>query len=331
MSRLCSGRSAEDCPATIGAAHGSIRHGETVYEIWDVADEEEYRDLSARYLRGAAGVFLFVDVTAQGALADPLHLLRDIADACPNTSILLVGDKSHGVDEHKRSMVELCHFAMERCLDYRYTEVSVKTGEGVDEAFAQMRYRLSLKHPPRVDIADRFRHYRLLWRGSRDGFSARSFHRCCDGRRRTLTLIQDLDGNVFGGFAVPTWDSSFFWGTKPKTKEDPESGSFLFTLTNPHNSDPQIFKLIPGQEASAIKVSREFCVCFGNDELLISDGCNVNPSHSAGLGSTYQNTTGIDGRLVFSGSDKFTVKEIEVIGIENDLKTLPPDLVLAFS
>jgi hypothetical protein len=33
--------------------------------------------------------------------------------------------------------------------------------------------------------------FTLLWRGSRDGFGARDFHRRCDGHARTLTLIQD--------------------------------------------------------------------------------------------------------------------------------------------
>jgi hypothetical protein len=40
----------------------------------------------------------------------------------------------------------------------------------------------------------------LLWRGSRDGFTAREFHRHCDRRANTLILIADTDGNVFGGF-----------------------------------------------------------------------------------------------------------------------------------
>jgi hypothetical protein len=42
--------------------------------------------------------------------------------------------------------------------------------------------------------------FKLLWRGSRDGFTAKEFHLRCDGRANTLTLIADTDGNVFGGF-----------------------------------------------------------------------------------------------------------------------------------
>jgi hypothetical protein len=40
--------------------------------------------------------------------------------------------------------------------------------------------------------------FNLLERGSREGFTAREFHRRCDGRANTPTLILDTDGNEFG-------------------------------------------------------------------------------------------------------------------------------------
>jgi hypothetical protein len=46
--------------------------------------------------------------------------------------------------------------------------------------------------------------FTLLWRGSRDGFSARDFHSLCDGHAPTLTLIQDTEGNIF---VAVEWDS----------------------------------------------------------------------------------------------------------------------------
>jgi hypothetical protein len=54
----------------------------------------------------------------------------------------------------------------------------------------------------------RAKRFTLLWRGSRDGFTAGEFHRRCDGRANTLALITDTDGNVFGGFTPVEWDSS---------------------------------------------------------------------------------------------------------------------------
>jgi hypothetical protein len=45
--------------------------------------------------------------------------------------------------------------------------------------------------------------FNLLWRRSRDGFGAAEFHRRCDGRANTLTLILDTEGNVSGGDWMP--------------------------------------------------------------------------------------------------------------------------------
>jgi hypothetical protein len=54
----------------------------------------------------------------------------------------------------------------------------------------------------------RAKRFNLLWRGSRDRFTAQEFHRRCDGRATTLTLISDTKGNIFGGFTPVKWESS---------------------------------------------------------------------------------------------------------------------------
>jgi hypothetical protein len=41
--------------------------------------------------------------------------------------------------------------------------------------------------------------FRLLWRGSRDGFRAGDFHGRCDGNANPLTLILDTGGEHFRG------------------------------------------------------------------------------------------------------------------------------------
>jgi hypothetical protein len=54
----------------------------------------------------------------------------------------------------------------------------------------------------RPPLFDEFREKRfvLLSPGSHDGFGAEDFHRRCDGRANTLTLILDAGGNILGGF-----------------------------------------------------------------------------------------------------------------------------------
>ena len=49
--------------------------------------------------------------------------------------------------------------------------------------------------------------YKLLFRGSRDGFRARVFHKLCDNQGSTLCLVQSDTNNVFGGFTSIPWKS----------------------------------------------------------------------------------------------------------------------------
>jgi hypothetical protein len=49
--------------------------------------------------------------------------------------------------------------------------------------------------------------FKLLWRGSRDGFGASQFHRRSDSHGNTLTAILDADGSVFSGFTGLMWES----------------------------------------------------------------------------------------------------------------------------
>jgi uncharacterized coiled-coil protein SlyX len=145
---------------------------------------------------------------------------------------------------------------------------------------------------PAIFAEFREKRFSLLWRGSRDGFGARDFHERCDGRATTLTLIQDTEGNIFGGFTPVEWESrEWYW------KADPSLKSFVFTLKNPHNLAARKFALTSPTKAIYCDPGRG--PCFGWTSL--------DPS--------YVNDTGLGGKTVFTGSEKFTVKEIEVFEI----------------
>lgn len=47
----------------------------------------------------------------------------------------------------------------------------------------------------------------LLYHGQHDGMTAAEFHRCCDGRGATLTLIRSKKGYVFGAYTDSNWES----------------------------------------------------------------------------------------------------------------------------
>ena len=47
----------------------------------------------------------------------------------------------------------------------------------------------------------------LLYRGSVDGFAASDFHRKCDNKGPTLTVVETIKNKKFGGYAALDWKS----------------------------------------------------------------------------------------------------------------------------
>jgi hypothetical protein len=161
--------------------------------------------------------------------------------------------------------------------------------------------------------------FELLWRGSRDGFEAKEFHRRCDDHANTLTVILDTKGNIFGGFTPVKWESRVWNGKRGNEsntqKADDDLKSFLFTLMNPHNNMPaRRFVLQPEKREVAIRCNSQQGPFFGND-IGVSDNCNTNNDSNIYFGHSYTNDTGLDGKVVFTGAQNFQVKEIEVFEI----------------
>jgi len=96
-----------------------------------------------------------------------------------------------------------------------------------------------------------------LWRGSRDGgFVAAAFHRLCDGKSNTVTVIKNTNGFIFGGFtSVP-------WGSGGINKLD--HLAFLFSLTNPSNTP---LKLKVKSQEHAVYHHSSYGPAFGSNGL----------------------------------------------------------------
>jgi hypothetical protein len=76
--------------------------------------------------------------------------------------------------------------------------------------------------------------FQLLYRSSRDGSQPKKFHKRCDNKGPTLTIIRDTDGNVFGGFTSMSWNK----GVEGYIYDE---HAFLFTLKNPYNIEATKF------------------------------------------------------------------------------------------
>ena len=88
----------------------------------------------------------------------------------------------------------------------------------------------------------------LLFRSTRDGATAASFHSHCDFKGPTLTLIKDTDGNVFGGYTSTSWESGRGNGLRYIT----DAAAFLVSITNPRGSLPAIFPFTADKRGSVV-------------------------------------------------------------------------------
>eukprot|EP00928_Gymnodinium_smaydae_P025392 TRINITY_DN2022_c4_g1_i1.p1 TRINITY_DN2022_c4_g1~~TRINITY_DN2022_c4_g1_i1.p1 ORF type:complete len:483 (-),score=73.21 TRINITY_DN2022_c4_g1_i1:418-1866(-) len=80
----------------------------------------------------------------------------------------------------------------------------------------------------------------LLFRGSRDGFTASAFHSKCDNQGATVIVALGGDGYIFGGFSDVPWTSS---GSKI-----PAPNAFVFEIAGEYVDEPHKVKLgIEGQ------------------------------------------------------------------------------------
>jgi hypothetical protein len=86
----------------------------------------------------------------------------------------------------------------------------------------------------------------LLWWGGVDCFDARDIHGRCDGHANALTLIEDIERNIFGELMALTWCSGEGW------HGDSSLNSFLFTLKNPQNVPAQRFALKIQEKCQAL-------------------------------------------------------------------------------
>ena len=154
----------------------------------------------------------------------------------------------------------------------------------------------------------------LLWRGSRDRFEARTFHRLCDGRANTLTVIKSTTGYIFGALTSVAWTSPSA-GTRVS-----DDKAFMFTLTNPANM-PIKLKILAGQKLYAVVHNSAFGPVFGSGrDLIVRDQSNTN-SNNYIKSSSYDapnGQTGEAGGIYFNGGSDgyFQTVEIEVYQVK---------------
>ena len=114
-------------------------------------------------------------------------------------------------------------------------------------------------------VRDQFHRARFqrIYDASTDGWKNTDFHRCCDKKGWTLTIVETTKGFIFGGFTTAEWESSY-------GIDKPDPHSFLFSV-----NEGSKYPITSGDE-TAIRCSSIWCAWFAADwgELVIHSYSN---------------------------------------------------------
>ncbi|KAK8805792.1 hypothetical protein WA158_002448 [Blastocystis sp. Blastoise] len=158
--------------------------------------------------------------------------------------------------------------------------------------------------------------WKLLFRASEHDDLANEFHKYCDHKGETVTIIKHKGHNnhinIFGGYTDQDWDSSCEW--KPHSKE------FLFTLSNEHGIPPTKYDYIYSDRSYGICCSSSYGPTFGGGcDIYISNDCHNNTnsycsSHSYGTVNTPQKHSLFVNTNNANAVNYFKVEDYEVWG-----------------
>jgi len=150
--------------------------------------------------------------------------------------------------------------------------------------------------------------WNLLYKGSRDGFKANDFHRLCDNKGPTLSIINTTDGHMFGGFTSMSWTSDDEGAYKA------DATAFLFTLSNPHGIKPTKYVIKEGGKCAIRSKTIRGPMFGGGHDIFVGSLSNSNAYSYIKFPYSFIDTTG-KGDKTFTGSNNFTSSEIEVYSL----------------
>ncbi|EXX62603.1 uncharacterized protein OCT59_029128 [Rhizophagus irregularis] len=153
--------------------------------------------------------------------------------------------------------------------------------------------------------------FKLLLRGSRDGFTPKKFHELCDDISHTVTFIKIKEtGEIIGGYNPLVW-KSYSTGRCGKTKD-----SFIFSFKNKDNFRDLILSHVKNMD-KAIYYKNSFGPTFYDDlDLYVMKG-GIEPredreyNYSSCKQKSYE-------KKIRNEEGRFTIEDYEVFQIVNN-------------
>lgn len=162
---------------------------------------------------------------------------------------------------------------------------------------------------------------KLLYRATRDNFTAAAFHSKCDGYLNTLSIDKASSGNVFGGFTTQSWTCCNCF------RDDPLAYILSLRRNSPGFNtlaDARRFNVLASWHATLANCNNGPIFECGVSDFSISDKSNANNNSYSIFGHHYQYPSGyapesfnasyyLTGCILFpNGACYFSTSEIEV-------------------
>ncbi|XP_078309425.1 uncharacterized protein LOC144617855 [Crassostrea virginica] len=153
-------------------------------------------------------------------------------------------------------------------------------------------------------------HFRLLYKISRDGCSARTFHQKCDDQGPTVTVLYNTNNTIYGGYLSQSWINGGCYINDPS--------AFLFRLQYNGSSNPLKFPVSNAVYAGYGQI--EYGPTFGGHDIktftsTINKSGNYFPLNGSvsDLGNSY-NLNGQNSSYI--ANDSLQVTDLEVYKVE---------------
>jgi len=147
----------------------------------------------------------------------------------------------------------------------------------------------------------------LLYRATRDGWTASTFHSKCNNKGSSITVIKTDKGYVFGGYIDKAWSGSRTWIQSNE--------AFIFSLKCHANLPPTKMKINTNNK-SAIFDNPEYGPTFGGGhDIHIASSSNTSEESYFNIGTTYDRPNDISDPNFLNGQRNFKVSEIEVFQV----------------
>ncbi|RGB40682.1 hypothetical protein C1646_380537 [Rhizophagus diaphanus] len=153
--------------------------------------------------------------------------------------------------------------------------------------------------------------FKLLLRGSRDGFTPKKFHELCDGISHTVTFIKIKEtGEIIGGYNPLIW-KSYSTGQCGKTKD-----SFIFSFKNKDNFRDLVLSHVKNVD-KALYYKYSFGPTFYDDLYLYVMKGGIEPREGREYNYSSCKQKSYD-KKIRNEEGRFTIEDYEVFQIVNN-------------